>query len=447
MADDFKNLHIVTVHGTFAGREYLDDHRAADQEFYCERSAFGKKLISELPGAHWHEFGWSGKNLQSSRAKAAKALKKHLKTLPLGPEDSLVMIAHSHGGNVALESLRQAPVGNSAQLYTFGTPFITRRSPSLLRTLGSIIPNLVFFFAVLTIAAIIGLGHSLYILYGIPFYDVTITPGLTRFFDVFNSYWAKPVAGILTLLAAFWLIIWPVIKSRHRNDFSYAGTDKFSLTRIWRRDDEAIALLNKPTEIAFPVRIFNSFFRFISAALLIGFVALSMRQGYRSLLHFRDAHNPEEAWSQILPFGAETIGLGLTVVLGVLLANFIIQLAFKKPLSWLLSRPVNNILRKSSIGEDGYARLDVSPRPNIPDGFVTELNETHSDIAPILEAIKTKSDQAMVQNKTEIMRLLATSDSSLIDILQKGELAKSLIHCNYFTDDMAVFLARKIKGH
>jgi len=229
-----------------------------------------------------------------------------------------------------------------------------------------IIPNLVFFFAVLTIAAIIGLGHSLYILYGIPFYDVTITPELTQFFNAFNRYWAKPLAALLTGLAAIWLILWPIIKSRHRNDFAYASSEKFKLTKIWRRDDEAIAMLSAKTEISFPVSIFNSFFRFISAALLIGFVALSMRRGYRSLLHFRGRHNPEEAWSQILPFGAETIGLGLVVVLAVLIANLIMQLAFKKPLSWLLSRPINNILRKSSVGEDGYARLDVSPRPNIP---------------------------------------------------------------------------------
>ncbi len=445
MSDDFKNIHIVTVHGTFAGREYFDDHRAADQEFYCERSSFGKTLKSSLPGVSWHEFGWSGKNLQSDRAKAAKDLRKHLGTLPLAPDDKLVVIAHSHGGNVALDSLRNAPVPNDVDLYSFGTPFIWKKRPSIFRTLGSIIPNIVFFLAVLTIAAIIGLGHSLYILYGIPFHDVKITPDLTQFFKTFNAYFAKPVAALLTGLAAFGLIFWPIIKSRHRSVFNYTNPSKFKMTKIWRQDDEAIAMLSTNTEIAFPVSIFNSLFRFISAGLIIGFVGLSMQKGYRQLAHFRDVHNPEEALSQMLPFGAETIGLGLTVVLAVMIANLIIQLGFKKPLSWLISRPINNILRKTSVGEDGYARLSVLSKPNIPESFVTELNETHIEITDILDACKQASDQSMLKHRTEIMRILATSDSSLIEILKQGELAKSLIHCNYFTDDMAVFLGDQIK--
>ncbi len=248
----------------------------------------------------------------------------------------------------------------------------------------------------------------------------------------------------MAALATFWLILWPLKKMLPNTDFYARNGSLFKMFNIRRTDDEAIAMLSANAQIAFPVSIFKTFFRFVSAGLLIVFVALALRKGYQLLRHFRLNHDPELLWAQILPFGAELIGLGLTLVGLVLLIGFIIQKLFHKPLGWLISKPINSILRKSSVGEDDYARLDVSYSPNVPEKFVTDITENNAEIAPVLKAVKTRSDQSLQNNRTEIMQRLAAGDGSLLDILGHGDLNKSLIHCNYFTPEMAEFLSDHI---
>ncbi len=138
MSEADNNLHIITVHGTFAGRDYLDA-RKADQEFYAEASNFAADLKRGLNIKNWHEYTWSGNNLESDRQKAGKKFWKFLKSEKFAPTDKLVILAHSHGGNVALEGLRKRPIDNDVWLYTFGTPFIHKQSPGgALCTIGKL---------------------------------------------------------------------------------------------------------------------------------------------------------------------------------------------------------------------------------------------------------------------------------------------------------------------
>ena len=112
-----------------------------------------------------------------------------------------------------------------------------------------------------------------------------------------------------------------------------------------------------------------------------------------------------------------------------------------------MSRPINSVLRKTSVGEDSYQRISVHARPNIPEQFVTELNEFDTGITDILEDVKERSDLFVMENRTNIMRALTNGEGYLLEVLSERDLANSLIHCNYFTKDMARYLADHYSSH
>ncbi len=440
-------LHVVTVHGTFSGRANITDAAEADREFFSEKSEFAQTLKGALkdnrPVSRWYEFGWNGANLESDRRKSSKKFSRFIKKLDIRPEDDLLVLAHSHGGNVALDGLRKAPVNNRISLYTFGTPFIWKETRFFLAALAIILPNIIFFLAVLAIAAVIGLGHFQSLAYGIPFIEVPRNVAATEFFENFNAHYAVPAAFLMSVLAAFFLIVWPLKKSRYRARFKYLDVDRFRLARVWRTDDEAIAMLATEPKIAVPITIFNSFFRFLSAGLFVGFVLWAAQDGYSQFRQFRDNIDSTLSWNFVLPFGAEKIGLGLSILLLLMAIYPIIQFIFKKPLTWLMSRPVNSLLRKTAMGEDGYIRIDAQNKPDIPRQFVTELNETHHEMVRIMDEVKTISDAHLVEHRTTIMKTLSTGDGYMQEILHDTDLTKSLIHCNYFTNAMARYIAER----
>jgi len=442
MTSDSGQLHVITVHGTFSGRDNFATDKEADARFFSEKSDFAARLKDGAAVDKWHEFTWSGKNLESGRRKAARRFTRYVKDLPIHDKDRVLILAHSHGGNVALNGLRSAPIDNDISLYTFGTPFIWKESRFFLTALAILIPNIVFFLAIFALALVIGLGYLEYITYGIPFLDPPRTAATAEFYKSFNGAFAIPVAVGITALAGFCLILWPLKKSRYRAKFQYSDPGKFRLRRIWRTDDEAIAMLSADTNIAVPISIFNSFFRFLIAGLFVGIILYGTSQAYRQFQHFRANVDSSLPWREMLPFGAEQMGLGVSLMLALIVLYFIIQFVFKRPLTWLMSRPVNSLLRKTSMGEDGYIRIDAHHRPDMPRRFVTEYNETTPDIAPALEAVKERSDRFLLEHRTAIMRTLAMGDGYLQDLLHETDMMSSLIHTNYFNEAMASFIAR-----
>lgn len=443
MTEDVKRRHVIAVHGTFSGRGFFETEEDADEEFFCETSPFAKHLKDGLPVARWHEFAWKGTNLESDRRKASARFSKYLKSLNLPPQDELLILAHSHGGNVALDGIRKQPIANKIALYSFGTPFIWKETRFILSAVMSIMPNIIFFLAILAMAIVIGLGHSQSLAYGVPFIEVPRNAAATAFFDNFNQFWAYPFAILIVVVSWLWLIGRPLKRSRYRAKFNYLDVEQFQLTRIWRTDDEAIALLSNEPNIAVPISIFNSFFRFLAAGIFISFVGYGFWVGYNQLESARQNIDSSLSWNFVLPMGGEKIGLGLSVLALLLLLYPIFRFGFKKPLTWLMSSPVNSLLRKTSMGEDGYIRIDANNRPDIPRQFDNDFNEQVEAIAPILEEVKRLSDDYLLENRTAIMRALSAGDGYMQDILNDGELTRSLIHCNYFTNDMARFIAER----
>jgi pimeloyl-ACP methyl ester carboxylesterase len=109
---------ITLVHGTFA----------REAEWILSEAEFCRIIGRELPErCVFKPFQWSGDNNHQARFDAATALAKDLlATLNQYPTSRHFVIAHSHGGNIALAAQGHWAVkGKLAGIITLGTPFIS----------------------------------------------------------------------------------------------------------------------------------------------------------------------------------------------------------------------------------------------------------------------------------------------------------------------------------
>jgi hypothetical protein len=126
------------VHGTwgngFFPKEYRPQHRSwwrqigrSPPRWFDEKSRFRKRLESELEkenvSATFRPFLWSGANSVVARSCAADKLAELLRYDP--EETTSVVIAHSHGGNVACRAISKLGTRSSQiHLITLATPFL-----------------------------------------------------------------------------------------------------------------------------------------------------------------------------------------------------------------------------------------------------------------------------------------------------------------------------------
>jgi hypothetical protein len=84
------------------------------------------RLHARLGGRiRWHRFPWSGRNSHHARAIAAGRLRACLKArLAENPTARHLVIAHSHGGNVALDGARRRSPRAASRVACLATPFI-----------------------------------------------------------------------------------------------------------------------------------------------------------------------------------------------------------------------------------------------------------------------------------------------------------------------------------
>jgi hypothetical protein len=96
--------------------------------WFDDGSDFRRAIEADVPGIEWRPFPWSGENSEIERRKAAEKFADALRReLDVAPESCHVVIAHSHGGNVALWGLGhldETRLKQVAGLATMGTPFL-----------------------------------------------------------------------------------------------------------------------------------------------------------------------------------------------------------------------------------------------------------------------------------------------------------------------------------
>lgn len=120
------------VHGTWPAGGYLAHTYPRffkpQPTWFDAGSDFERAIEEGVPAIEWRAFKWSGENSEIERRKASRLFADALqRELDAAPEACHVVIAHSHGGNVALWALGQLDETKRdkvAGLATMGTPFL-----------------------------------------------------------------------------------------------------------------------------------------------------------------------------------------------------------------------------------------------------------------------------------------------------------------------------------
>ena len=115
---------LTLVHGTW-GRGFLCP--SGDAPWTSDTSALCGALRDGIaPDLAFRRFRWSGRNSHTARFKAARELCDYLQDgLDRWPKAAHFVIAHSHGGNVALSALATSNLrGKVAGVVCLATPFL-----------------------------------------------------------------------------------------------------------------------------------------------------------------------------------------------------------------------------------------------------------------------------------------------------------------------------------
>ena len=121
--DPLAPIVVTLVHGTFAsGAPWTKEGSAL-------RDEIAAALAAEPGGIAFDVFEWSGRNSHKARVKAGYELAAHIRELQRRmPACRHFIVAHSHGGNVALLAHKHLDVAEHALgIATLGTPFLHAR--------------------------------------------------------------------------------------------------------------------------------------------------------------------------------------------------------------------------------------------------------------------------------------------------------------------------------
>ncbi len=107
---------VVLIHGTFA----------KGAAWTRPDSSFATALLDALgPTARLRVFEWSGGNSHAARLNAGRELSDFIKECVVSKAGRFVLIAHSHGGNVALYALQDKLARDRVSaVVCMGTPFL-----------------------------------------------------------------------------------------------------------------------------------------------------------------------------------------------------------------------------------------------------------------------------------------------------------------------------------
>lgn len=122
---------VLLVHGTWPrgilSRLCPDLATSADSAWFDEGSSFRAEMAARLGDrVSFEAFIWSGHNSMKARREAAAALHARLQALrKSSPGSKQLVVAHSHGGNVALQAIAQLDSRASILgVATLATPFL-----------------------------------------------------------------------------------------------------------------------------------------------------------------------------------------------------------------------------------------------------------------------------------------------------------------------------------
>lgn len=163
-------MDIVLVHGTWA----------RDAPWTGEASRLRTALAEHCPQpVSFYVFAWSGRNSFRDREAAVSALQHVLRERADACHDPILIVAHSHGGNIAFEALRSdSNLSHRCRLVCLSTPFFVFSDSGVgARDLAS------SYYTILKVLALAGLASFM------GFQGSAILDGTGRFFTTPESFW------------------------------------------------------------------------------------------------------------------------------------------------------------------------------------------------------------------------------------------------------------------
>jgi hypothetical protein len=141
-------LMISLVHGTW-GRSFPSVGGRWFEEGSIFREILQARLKLEDLSFEIREFHWSGRNSIRARERGAAELAQRLATSAEACDGyRSIIIAHSHGGNLALEAIRRSGIKSRLALVSLATPYLDvrelPRSASVFRQIDTLIAAIFF---------------------------------------------------------------------------------------------------------------------------------------------------------------------------------------------------------------------------------------------------------------------------------------------------------------
>lgn len=247
---------VALVHGTWASNaQWTHEDSSLRRELERRAGALGMRVDFSIST-------WSGSNGMESRARATEQLRAHLaSSISQNPTAPHFVIAHSHGGNIALRSIEDQR--GILGVVTLSTPFISASpSPAMKLLLFSI-----FLPALLLGIVLFGIswGYVLPVSRFLVEFVSDIFPLLGGLFSIVGAL----IAFLLCLkIGSFPVVLWAVIyralkfKIRETQEhlasrFNLAGRKMCAVLAIRFWGDEALVCLRVARYLVRPARLFS----------------------------------------------------------------------------------------------------------------------------------------------------------------------------------------------
>jgi hypothetical protein len=474
MSQNSDKVAIVTVHGTGDTAEGVDGLK-----WYQRGSRFTEQLKQHLAArgldADIIPHLWSGANSAWDRERAADKLADRIRGL-YNDYDSIHVVGHSHGGNVANDAavllkwgLRQTAVKERFDsLTTVGTPFLDSRTGFVQMAAGLL-------FLAITWGSVVALA----LMTGYAVWTLILEPvSLAMASDLaINFDWAAiepihkgdaisipilPMFG-LAALAACLVFMFRLSRQGVRRILRPrgGGRTKTAIFSIWHDNDEAISFLQRVEELQLEPFPRGAFYRGSRGAAIsfgvLGVIAIGAIAPLLYLLGIADVFdfNTSGADEDIVSNNIAVVTMGLFFAPLIftaiyLLYRYLIGGAQELALRGSMNRYVAGVLRGVAMGRDGDQILcSVGPRSHTH--RTDEYILTGDCAARMLEGANGAAGRLIDKYRWALFSVGGDSSASLTSLTTDAMTWDSLIHTTYFDQPevaelVGAYVTAKAKG-
>lgn len=427
---------IVTVHGTGDTAEGPDGDK-----WFQRGSQFCTRLLQHLGaqgvGADIVPHLWSGANSAWDRERAANRLANRLRGL-FRRYDSIHVIGHSHGGNVANDAAvllkwglrRSANLEKFDSLTTVGTPFFNIKTGWPQKLAGIIF-------------LIIAWGSAIFIppLAAYLAYDVISGQNDMELTSQQEGY---VMIALLALIIPCTLFMLNMSRQGIRRILRprTGGRTRTSVFAIWHQNDEAISFLQRVEELNLEPFPRGSMFRSSRATAIsmgvLGVLIVGLANpilysfGLADMMSFNTTNADEDVASNILTVALLSLMAAPAIFTAVYLGyRWLVggfqELGVRAP----MNRFVGGVLRGVAMGRDGDQVLcNVSPRSHT---HATQELVLSGECAARMQTAANGAAGALIDKyRWALFSVGGDSSASLTSLTTDAMTWNSLIHTTYF---------------